>query len=69
MKKIQLNARQTYIFLGVYLFLTLAIRFFIIEPQIHGHTWVSLYIGALFLVVLWPLYHYKIIRFTDPEEK
>ena len=59
--KIKLGTKASDIFIVVYLFITLLLRF-ILEPQLGGHYLISIGIGLFALLFLWALYKSKIIN-------
>jgi len=59
--KLQLNGLASDIFISIYLFATLLLRF-LLESQLHGRYAISLFIGAFGLLFLWALIKSKILN-------
>ncbi len=58
--KFQLGRKLSDLFTTVYIFTTLAMRFYL-EPQLNGHYLVSIGLGAFALLFLWALSKSKFI--------
>ncbi len=66
---VQLNKRQSAIFVGAYVFFTLLLRWYYIEPLLKGNFWLSVAIGAAFLAVIWVLIKVKFLNFREQSEE
>ncbi|KAA3619515.1 MAG: hypothetical protein DWQ05_01980 [Calditrichaeota bacterium] len=58
-----MNRKQSIIFTVIYLALTLAVRF-ILEPYLLGYYLISVGIGLYFILILWALWHKKVLNFS-----
>lgn len=61
--KYRMNRKQSIIFTVIYLALTLAVRF-ILEPYLLGYYLISVGIGLYFILILWALWHKKVLNFS-----
>ena len=59
--KLQLNGLASDIFITIYLFVTLLVRF-LLESQLHGRYAVSMFIGGFGLLFLWALVKSKVLN-------
>lgn len=59
--KFQLGRKASDVFVAVYLFCTLLLRFFL-EPTLNGHYFISLALGAFALLFLWALSKSKFLN-------
>ena len=66
--KFRLNKKQSVIFTAIYVFVTLALRFYI-EDYLLGHYFISIGIGLYFVLLYWILLNRKILNFRNPEEE
>jgi len=58
-----MNRTQSIVFTVCYLAITLAIRF-ILEPYLLGYYLISVGIGLYFILLIWVLWHKKILNFS-----
>lgn len=61
--KFRMNRTQSIVFTAIYLGITLAIRF-VLEPYLLGYYLISVGIGLYFILLLWVLWHKKILNFS-----
>lgn len=61
--KFRLNRIQSIIFTVIYLAVTLLLRLFL-EPYLMGYYFISIGIGLYFILLLWVLWHKKVLNFS-----
>ena len=64
----KLNKRQTTIFLAIYAFIALFVRFYL-EPRLGVNYVQSISIGLASLFPVWLLFKLKVLNFSNAEER